>query len=188
MRPESFTFVLTNPKGGRRIGFCRRCPPPTQLACGSFHVHQRTMPTPCYCAFPCAFPCAAGHRHHAHHATHRGFITVLTTVSSLLSSQVPPCRAGRALPRGPPPLLLTAFHRPFAALLSASLEVAGRRCCASCRGSRGSRSSPSCWSESPPPPPAPPAPAPREPETPCAATADLSFSCVASSKALVSHV
>ena len=28
MRPESFTFVLTNPKGGRRIGFCRRCPPP----------------------------------------------------------------------------------------------------------------------------------------------------------------
>lgn len=24
MRPESFTFVLTNPMGGRRIGFCRR--------------------------------------------------------------------------------------------------------------------------------------------------------------------
>ena len=24
MRPETFTFVLTNPMGGRRIGFCRR--------------------------------------------------------------------------------------------------------------------------------------------------------------------
>ena len=27
MRPETFTFVLTNPMGGRRIGFCRRALP-----------------------------------------------------------------------------------------------------------------------------------------------------------------